>query len=114
METDDELRRSMAQCLKDERFGVSEATATGEAVAHLMERDTEIIPMSERMSMIDPLALLPLLRRMSPAPMIVIGARGNAAVAQGAIGYLDRPPDLRELLDQAFDLLLRLCGRDSF
>ena len=78
-----------------------------------MERDTEMTLMSERMSTIDGLALLPLLRRLSPAPVIVMGDGGSAAVTQGAIRYLDRPPDLRELPDHVFDLLLRLCGRDS-
>ena len=98
-----------AQYLEEEGFEVSQAATTGEAVAYLMARDTEMILMSERMSTIDGLALLPLLRRLSPAPVLVMGDGSSAAVAhaltQGAIGYLDRPSDLQELLDRVVDLL---------
>lgn len=66
-----------------------------------MQRTPGLVIMSESMPPLDTIELLPLARRLTSSPIIVIGDGGETAVVkcllQGADVYLSKPVNCREL-----------------
>ena len=109
LEADAELWTSMARGLEACGLHVTKTSARGETVSYAAEHDTEVVIMSQSLSVVDGLDLLPLLRQVSPARVIVIGDGAPTAVAQalaqGAHGYLQVPVDRQQLADSVLELL---------
>jgi DNA-binding response OmpR family regulator len=102
LETDHAMRRSVVELFRLEDYEVIEEADSSNAVTLVMGRVPGLILMSEDMPELEGIEPLPLLRRLTVAPIIVVGAGGEAAVVnallQGADVYLSRPINHQELL----------------
>jgi DNA-binding response OmpR family regulator len=111
LEKDDAMRHSVAEMLRGEGFEVVEETESSAAVSRVMRRSPGIVIMAEEMPPLDDVELLPLLRRLTRAPIVVLGAGGEAAVVkallQGADMYLKKPVNFREMLSRVRALIRR-------
>jgi DNA-binding response OmpR family regulator len=107
----DENRESVVPALRDAGYQVIEAVESGEGVRHILDDSPRIIIVGEEMPPIDGVELLPLLRRLTGSPIIVLGSGGEMALVralfQGADFYLTRPVNLSELLARIRALLRR-------
>lgn len=111
LETEHGLCLSMAELLHQEGLDLKEETDSGQGVARVMEQQPGAILMAEEMAPLDGVELLPLLRRLTKAPIIVLGNGGETAVVsallQGADMYMKRPLNNRELLSRVRALFRR-------
>lgn len=101
LEANQVLRFSIADLFLSEGLDVVEKQDSGDCVTSIMQDDPGVILLSEDMPSLESVELLPLLRRLTKAPIIVMGAGGETAVVnsllQGADVYLTRPINFREL-----------------
>jgi DNA-binding response OmpR family regulator len=102
---DDErsIRELLELGLAREGYAVRAAADGSQAIALVTEWNPDIIVLDVMMPKIDGFALLPLLRRRTQAPIIMLTARGDiadrvAGLRGGADDYLAKPFDLEELL----------------
>ena len=102
---DDErsIRDLLELGLTREGYDVRAVADGPQAIALVNEWDPDVIVLDVMMPKIDGLALLPLLRRRTQAPIIMLTARGDVAdrvagLRGGADDYLAKPFDLEELL----------------
>ena len=104
MEVDRAFLESITQLLLEHGFDVKQAMESGEALSAVMEREPRVILLAEEMPSMDGMELLPLLRRVTRAPIVVLGSGGEAAVVkallQGADIYLTRPVNHPELISR--------------
>ena len=111
IETDDVLRRSMAELFLGEGIDVVVEADSGLGVAHIMQRNPEAILMGDNIPPLDGVELLPLARRLTTSPIIVVGEGDETAVVrallQGADMYLRKPVNYLELLSRVRALLRR-------
>ena len=107
----DENRQSVVLALQDVGFRVIEAGESGEGVRHTLDDSPRIIIVGEEMPPTNGVDLLPLLRRLTESPIIVLGSGGEMAMVralfQGADFYLTRPVNARELIARIRALLRR-------
>jgi len=107
----DQNRQSVVLALQDAGFRVIEAGESGEGVRHTLDDSPRIIIVSEKMPPINGVDLVPLLRRLTESPIIVLGSGGEMAMVralfQGADFYLTRPVNARELIARVRALLRR-------
>ncbi|MCH7744944.1 MAG: response regulator transcription factor [Chloroflexi bacterium] len=105
LETDDGARRSIVELFQNESFDVVEEVDSSDGITRVMQNSPDIIVMSEDMPPLDGVELLPLMRRLTSAPIIVLGLGGEVAVVKalmdGADMYLQKPLNYRELLSRA-------------
>jgi len=111
IETDRAHCSTLAQPFDEAGFEVREETRSGQGVAGVMERDPGIVLMAAEMPPLDGVELLPLLCRLTKAPIIVMGEGGDSSVVdallQGADVYMTRPLKHRELLARVRALMRR-------
>ena len=95
------MRGATADLLAHDGFEVISEADSGDGVSRLIQRSPGLVIMSESMPPLDTVELLPLTRRLTNAPIIVIGDGGETAVVkcllQGADVYLSKPVNCREL-----------------
>jgi DNA-binding response OmpR family regulator len=107
----DEGRQSVVPALQDAGFRVVEALESGEGVRYILDDSPHIIILGEEMPPIDGVELLPLLRRLTGSPIILLGPGGETALVRallhGADSYLSRPVNVRELIARIRALLRR-------
>lgn len=108
---DDFERWLLVALLKGEGFVVLEANDPGHAIRLLLDNNPPLVILAEETPPIDGIAVLSLVRRLTPAPMVVTGWGGetgfNWALLQGADTYITRPIDPRDLLGRTRALLRR-------
>ena len=106
---DHDLRVSVVDLLQVEGFEAVVKGDSSDGVARVMQGSPALLIMSEDMLPLDGVELLPLLRRLTASPIIVVGAGGETAVVkallQGADMYISRPSNYRELLSRIRALL---------
>ncbi|MCH8061849.1 MAG: response regulator transcription factor [Chloroflexi bacterium] len=106
---DHDLRVSVVDLLQVEGFEAVVKGDSSDGVARVMQGSPALLIMSEDMLPLDGVELLPLLRRLTASPIIVVGAGGETAVVkallQGADMYISRPINYRELLSRVRALL---------
>lgn len=111
LEIDDDIRRSMVELFQSESFDVVEEVDSSGGITRVMQGNPGIVIMAEDMPPLDGVELLPLMRRLTRAPIIVLGLGGEAAVVKalmdGADMYLTKPLNYRELLSRARALFRR-------
>jgi len=102
---DDErsIRELLELGLAREGYVVRSAAAGAQALALIAEWCPDVIVLDVMMPKIDGFALLPMLRRRTQAPIIMLTARGDLSdrvtgLRGGADDYLAKPFDLEELL----------------
>lgn len=107
----DEGRRYLVAALQDAGFVVIESLESDEGVRHVVEDVPHTVLMSEAMPPINGTELLPVLRRLTKSPIIVLGSGDETAVVwaflEGADAYLVREVSIRELLARLHALLRR-------
>ena len=121
IETHEESRGATADLLAHDGFEVISEADSGDGVSRLIQRSPGLVIMSESMPPLDTVELLPLIRRLTGAPIIVIGEGGETAVVrcllQGADVYLSKPVNCRELHIRARslyrDATVETSGRSS-
>ncbi len=111
LEIDDGIRRSMVELFQNESFDVVEEVDSSGGITRIMQGSPGIVVMAEDMPSLDGVELLPLMRRLTRAPIIVLGLGGELAVVKalmdGADMYLQQPLNYRELLSRARALFRR-------
>ena len=111
LEIDDDVRRSMVELFQSESFDVVEEVDSSGGITRVMQGNPGIIIMAEDMPPLDGVELLPLMRRLTRAPIIVLGLGGETAVVKalmdGADMYLRKPLNYRELLSRVRALFRR-------
>ncbi|MCH8110034.1 MAG: response regulator transcription factor [Chloroflexi bacterium] len=104
LEIDDDTRRSMVELFQSESFDVAEEVDSSGGITRVMQGSPDIIIMAEDMPSLDGVDLLPLMRRLTRAPIIVLGFGGETAVVKalmdGADMYLKKPLNYRELVSR--------------
>ncbi len=115
---DQDLRITVVDLLQTEGYEAVVKGDSSDGVARVMQCNPALIIMSEEMPPLDGVEVLPLLRRLTASPIIVVGAGGETAVVkallQGADMYISRPINYRELLSR-IRALLRTSGQgDDF
>ena len=111
MELDQAYLESTTQLFLEQGFDVKQAMDGGEGLSMVMEREPRVILLAEEMPSLEGVELLPLLRRVTRAPIIVLGSGGEASVVrallQGADMYLTRPVNHPELISRVRVLFRR-------
>ena len=106
---DQDLRVTVVDLLQTEAHEAVVKGDSSDGVAEVMKCSPSLIIMSEEMPPLEGVELLPLLRRLTASPIIVVGAGGETAIVkallQGADMYISRPINYRELLSRIRALL---------
>lgn len=102
---DDEprIRALLELTLGHQGYAVRSAPDGAAGLALVREWSPDLIVLDVMMPKIDGIALLPMLRRVTDAPIIMLSARGElddrvAGIAHGADDYLSKPFEMSELL----------------
>lgn len=107
----EDSRRSVVLALQEAGFQVIEALESGEGVKNTLDSSPHVFIVGEEMPQIDGVDLLPVLRRLTDSPIIVLGSGGEMAMVQallqGADVYLTRPVNIREFMARVRALLRR-------
>jgi DNA-binding response OmpR family regulator len=107
----DENRQNVVLALQDAGFRVTEALESGEGVRHILEVSPRVIIVGEEIPPTNGAELLPLLRRLTESPIIILGSGGEMAMVralfQGTDLYLTRPVSIRKLIARIRALLRR-------
>ena len=89
-----DLRVTVVDLLQTEKFEAVVRGDSSDGVSQVMQGNPALIIMSEEMPPLDGVELLPLLRRLTASPIIVVGSGGETAVVkallQGADMYISR------------------------
>ena len=98
--------------LTQEGFDVRTAVDGAGALALIRKWDPEAVVLDLTMPVIDGLSLIPLIRRVSHSPIIVLTARSSvgdriAGLRAGADDYVSKPFDLAELAERLHTALRR-------
>ncbi len=111
---DDEssIREFMAVALEREGFAVRTAADGAVALEVVRGWNPECVLLDIMMPKIDGIALLPMLRRLTEAPIILVTARGDVrdridGLAAGADDYIAKPFDVDELVARLRSALRR-------
>ncbi len=102
IEIDACFRTALTEVFQGEGIEVVAEADSGGGVARIMQCVPGVVLMAEEMPPLDGVELLPLARRLTSSPIIVVGDGGDTAVVkallQGADMYLRRPVNYLELL----------------
>ena len=111
LENNSDLSGELARLFDDAGFEVREEGHSGHGVIRVLEREPAVILMAEEMPSMDGVEVLPLIRRLTSAPIIVMSQGGDVPVAnallQGADMCMSRPLNFRELLTRVRALVRR-------
>lgn len=121
IDTNQELGRETSNLLIPEGFEVITEADSGDGISQIIQRSPGLIILGEDMPPLDTVELLPLTRRLTQSPIIVVGDGGETSVVkcllQGADVYLSNPVNYRELHIRARslyrDVTLETNGRSG-
>ncbi len=104
IEIDASFRTALTEVFQGEGIEVVAEADSGGGVARIMQRVPGVVLMADEMPSLDGVELLPLARRLTSSPLIVVGDGGDTAVVkallQGADMYLRKPVNYLELLSR--------------
>lgn len=118
IDPDEVERRRLRRALADAGLNLAEAKRPIEGLSEAMERDPDLILLAEQVPPLEGRELLLVLRRITDAPVIIIGSGDEPeeldVLDLGADFYLRRPFDPRTAVARARALLRRRgCGRSG-
>ena len=104
IEADASFRVALADVFQGEGIEVVAEAGSGGGVARIMQCAPGVVLMADEMPPLEGVELLPLARRLTSSPIIVVGDGGDTAVVkallQGADMYLRKPVNYLELLSR--------------
>ena len=107
-------RRRLCRVLVEAGYDVYEARNAVEGFTQAFERDIDLIILAEELPPLTAGDLVPMLRRFSTVPVIVVGNGEESDIVEalelGADFYIDRPVKEPELLARARALIRRRRG----
>lgn len=105
------VRQALGPALEDAGFHVVGARDSMDGLQHLRNGTHRIVILSEDASLLEDVSLLPIVKRQTSTPVIVVGSGGKQAVVdsltQGADVHLPRTTSVRVLLAHIRALLRR-------
>ena len=105
------VSQSLGPALEDAGFHVVGARDSMDGLQHLRKGTHRIVILSEDASLLEDVSLLPIVKRQTSTPVIVVGSGGKQAVVdsltQGADVHLPRTTSVRVLLAHLRALLRR-------
>ncbi len=105
------VRQNIEPALKDAGFTVVEAANSMDGLKQLRIAEHRIVILSEDVPFMEDMSLLPILKRQTSTPVIVVGSAGRQAVVnslkQGADVHLPRTTSVRVVLAYLRALLRR-------
>ena len=105
------VRQALGPALEDAGFHVVGARDSMDGLQHLRKGTHRIVILSEDASLLEDVSLLPIVKRQTSTPVIVVGSGGKQAVVdsltQGADVHLPRTTSVRVLLAHLRALLRR-------
>jgi len=105
------VSQSLGPALEDAGFHVVGARDSMDGLQHLRKGTHRIVILSEDASLMEDVSLLPIVKRQTSTPVIVVGSGGKQAVVdsltQGADVHLPRTTSVRVLLAHLRALLRR-------
>ena len=105
------VRQTLEPALEDAGYHVVGARNSLDGLQHLKKATHRIVILSEDVSFMDDMSLLPILKRQTNTPVIVVGSEGKQAVVdsltQGADVHLPRTTSVRVVLAYLQALLRR-------
>ena len=111
LDTEVESRSDLATAIVEAGFEVRRESSSGGGVAQVLDVDPDVILMSQEMPPLDGVVMLSLLRRMTTAPIIVVGSKDDSvaveALLQGADMYVAEPVRQREMVARVRALVRR-------
>ena len=111
IEADEEQRESLGRLLEGQGIRHSEQSDGGLSLNYVTDEAPDLIIVAEEIQPVGGVELLPLLRRKSYAPIIMLGVgsqeRVVKALLEGADMYLARPFSRLELLGRLHTMLRR-------
>ena len=103
--------RSSARIFREAGLEVRQEVRSAQGLRRILERDPGAIVIAEEMPALDGLMVLPLLRRLTKAPVLMVGDGGEMpivdALSGGADMYMTRPINPIEMLARLRALLRR-------
>ncbi len=105
------VSQALGPALEDAGFHVVGARDSMDGLQHLRKGTHRIVILSEDASLLEDVSLLPIVKRQTSTPVIVVGSGGKQAVVdsltQGADVHLPRTTSVRVLLAHIRALLRR-------
>ena len=104
IEPDADFRVALVKVFEDQEIEAVGESDNAQGVARIMRRNPHVVLLAEGMPSLDGQEMLPLTRRLTSSPIIVVGEGGETAVVkallQGADMYLRKPVNHVELLSR--------------
>ena len=112
LDPDDSARAELAELFEEAGYVVEEETRAGRAITRVMRRHPSVVVISEQIRSLDGVEILPLLRRLTNAPIIVTGDGDDTSsvvrvLLDGGDAFISRPPNRSELMARVRALLRR-------
>ena len=118
MANDSDLRCSIENGLAHENFDVISEANGGQGVARILDMNPEVIVLSEDTPVVGGVEYLPLIRRVTSAPIVVVGdgddIRVVSALVNGADMYVRKPVNPQELVSRVRALCRRIGTDPEF
>jgi DNA-binding response OmpR family regulator len=111
IDDEDSVRKMLHVALSQEGYEVRTAADGGQGLTLIRDWQPECVVLDIMMPKIDGLTLLPMIRRLTEVPIIMLTARGDVrdridGIRAGADDYLPKPFDIEELVTR-LDAALR-------
>jgi DNA-binding response OmpR family regulator len=112
MVSDSDLRRSIVNDLVCNNFEVTYEANGGKGIARILDINPEVIVLSEDTPVVGGVEYLPLIRRVTNAPIVMVGdgdeIRVVSALVNGADMYVRKPVNSQELVSRVRALCRRI------
>ena len=112
LEPDADARRELGELFSEAGYEVEQETLAGRAVTRVLRRDPSVVVMAERTPRLDSVDVLPLMRRLTKAPIVVTGDGDDTSsvvrvLLDGGDAFIGRPLNGTELMARVRALLRR-------
>ena len=112
LDPDSGARAELAELFNEAGYEVEEETRAAPAISRVMRRDPSVVVIAEEIPSLDGVEILPLLRRLTKAPIVVTGDGDDTSsvvrvLLDGGDAFIGRPLNRRELMARVRALLRR-------
>ncbi len=112
LDPDSGARAELAELFDEAGYEVEEEAEAARAITRVMRRDPSVVVMAEKIPSLDGVEILPLLRRLTKAPIVVTGDGDDTSsvvrvLLDGGDAFIGRPLNRTELMARVRALLRR-------